>query len=202
MDGSRADSDTRVIHGAPDLSRIDFHDEELYDLICSGDTVGIFQIESRAQMQMIRRVRPRNLADLAVEVALVRPGPIVGGAVNPSVTRRENQRADPNYEIPYEHPLLEEALGETLGVIIFQDQVLKVCKDLAGFTDGQAEGLRRAMSRKRSKEAMEAYKNAFMEGAMAKGVPEEVAEKVFHQVVAVNLTKVESLFSCMLDCLT
>ena len=167
----------------PDLSRIDFHDEELYDLICSGDTVGIFQIESRAQMQMIRRVRPRNLADLAVEVALVRPGPIVGGAVNPYVTRREKQREDPNYRIPYEHPLLEEALGETLGVIIYQDQVLKVCKALAGFSDGQAEGLRRAMSRKRSKEAMSAYKSAFLEGAMAKGVPEEVAQKVFHQVV-------------------
>ncbi|MBT8398495.1 MAG: DNA polymerase III subunit alpha, partial [Gemmatimonadetes bacterium] len=172
-----------VVEGAPDLSRINFHDEELYDLICSGDTVGIFQIESRAQMQMIRRVRPRNLADLAVEVALVRPGPIVGGAVNPYVTRRENQRADPNYKIPYEHPLLEEALGETLGVIIYQDQVLKVCKALAGFTDGQAEGLRRAMSRKRSKEAMNTYKEAFMQGTMANGVPEEVAEKVFHQVV-------------------
>ncbi len=146
-----------VVGGAPDLSRIDFDDEELYDLICSGDTVGIFQIESRAQMQMIRRVRPRNLADLAVEVALVRPGPIVGGAVNPYVTRREKQREDPNYRVPYEHPLLEEALGETLGVIIYQDQVLKVCKALAGFSDGQAEGLRRAMSRKRSKEAMSAY---------------------------------------------
>jgi error-prone DNA polymerase len=173
----------RRVNGAPDLSRINFHDEELYDLICSGDTVGIFQIESRAQMQMIRRVRPRNLADLAVEVALVRPGPIVGGAVNPYVTRREKQRADPNYKIPYEHPLLEEALGETLGVIIYQDQVLKACKALAGFSDGQAEGLRRAMSRKRSKEAMEAYKNAFLKGALARGVPEEVAQKVFHQVV-------------------
>ena len=172
-----------VVGGAPDLSRIDYHDEELYDLICSGDTVGIFQIESRAQMQMIRRVRPRNLADLAVEVALVRPGPIVGGAVNPYVTRREAQRADPGYQVPYDHPLLEEALGETLGVIIYQDQVLKVCKALAGFSDGQAEGLRRAMSRKRSREAMSAYEEAFLEGAMAKGVPEEVARKVFLQVV-------------------
>jgi len=172
-----------VVGGAPDLSRIDFHDEKLYDLICSGDTVGIFQIESRAQMQMIRRVRPRNLADLAVEVALVRPGPIVGGAVNPYVTRREAQRADPDYRVPYEHPLLEEALGETLGVIVYQDQVLKVCKALAGFSDGQAEGLRRAMSRKRSREAMAAYEEAFLEGARAKGVPEEVARKVFLQVV-------------------
>jgi len=173
----------RVVGGAPDLSRIDYHDEELYDLICSGDTVGIFQIESRAQMQMIRRVRPRSLADVAVEVALVRPGPIVGGAVNPYVTRREAQRADPSYKVPYDHPLLEEALGETLGVIIYQDQVLKVCRALAGFSDGQAEGLRRAMSRKRSREAMSAYEEAFLEGAKAKGVPEEVARKVFLQVV-------------------
>jgi error-prone DNA polymerase len=167
----------------PDLSRIDFHDQALYDRICSGDTVGIFQIESRAQIQMIRRVRPRNLEDLAVEVALVRPGPIVGGAVNPYVTRRERQREDPGYQVPYDHPLLEEALGETLGVIVYQDQVLKVCKALAGFSDGQAEGLRRAMSRKRSREAMSAHQEAFLEGAAAKGVPEEVARKVFLQVV-------------------
>ncbi len=172
-----------VVRGAPDLSRIDFHDQALYDRICSGDTVGIFQIESRAQIQMIRRVRPRNLEELAVEVALVRPGPIVGGAVNPYVTRRERQREDPGYQVPYDHPLLEEALGETLGVIVYQDQVLKVCKALAGFSDGQAEGLRRAMSRKRSKEAMGAYEEAFLEGAAAKGVPEEVARKVFLQVV-------------------
>jgi error-prone DNA polymerase len=102
--------------------------------------VGIFQIESRAQIQMIRRVRPRNLEDLAVEVALVRPGPIVGGAVNPYVTRREKQREDPGYQVPYDHPLLEEALGETLGVIVYQDQVLKVCKALAGSATDRPRG--------------------------------------------------------------
>ena len=181
--GAKGPGGHRRIGGAPDLSRIDFQDQEIYDRICSGDTVGIFQIESRAQMQMIRRVRPRNLADLAVEVALVRPGPIVGGAVNPYVTRRERQREDPSYRVPYDHPLLEEALGETLGVIVYQDQVLKVCKALAGFRDGEAEGLRRAMSRKRSREAMASYRQAFMEGAKGRGVPEEVAEKVFLQVV-------------------
>lgn len=174
---------TRLVGCVPDLSRIDFQDEAVYRRITSGDTVGIFQIESRAQIQMIRRVQPRNLAELAVEVALVRPGPIVGGAVNPYVTRREAQRADPCYRIPYDHPLLEEALEETLGVIIYQDQVLKVCKALAGFTDGQAEGLRRAMSRKRSREAMAAYEEAFLRGAAQRGVPEEVARKVFLQVV-------------------
>ncbi len=120
----------------------------LYEHICTGDTIGMFQVESRAQIQMIRRVQPRNLEDLAVQVAIVRPGPIVGGAVNPYVRRRELLREDPNFKVPYDHPLLEEALSETLGVIIFQDQVLQVCQALAGFSDGQAESLRRSMTTK------------------------------------------------------
>ena len=168
----------------PDLARIDYRDEAVYDRICDGDTVGLFQVESRAQIQMIRRVRPRNLEDLAVQVAIVRPGPIVGGAVNPYVRRRELLRDNPAYEVEYDHPLLEEALGETLGVIIFQDQVLKVCRALAGFTDGQAESLRRAMSRKRSKEAMAAHWEAFRKGARERHVPDDVAVKVFEQVSA------------------
>ena len=172
-------------HGSPpDLSRIDLKDEAVYDRICSGDTVGLFQVESRAQIQMVRRVRPRTLEDLAVQVAIVRPGPIVGGAVNPYVSRREQLREDPGYRVPYDHPLLEEALSETLGVIIFQDQVLKVCQALAGFSDGQGESLRRAMSRKRSHEAMNAHWEAFREGAAAKGVDEETTRTVFAQVVA------------------
>ncbi len=169
---------------APDLSRIDLDDAAVYDRISSGDTVGMFQVESRAQIQMIRRTRPRNLKELAVQVAIVRPGPIVGGAVNPYVRRREALRADPTFEIPYDHPLLEEALAETLGVILYQDQVLQVCRDLAGFTDGQAESLRRAMSRKRSGDAMEAHRQAFLAGAAARGVPADTAERVFGQVVA------------------
>src|SRR5437660_1440631 len=126
----------------PDLSRIDFEDPAVYDRICRGDTVGLFQIESRAQIQMIRRTRPTNLEDLAVEVAIVRPGPIVGGAVNPYVRRREDQRraraAGRPYEPPLEHPLVKEALAETLGVILYQDQVLHVCEAVAGFTAGIA----------------------------------------------------------------
>ncbi|MEX0980298.1 MAG: DNA polymerase III subunit alpha, partial [Gemmatimonadota bacterium] len=169
---------------APDLSRIDFEDPVVYDRICAGDTVGIFQVESRAQIQMLRRVRPRNLEELAIQVAIVRPGPIVGGAVNPYVRRRELRRENPDFQVPYDHPALEEALGETLGVIIYQDQVLTVCKALAGFTDGQAEGLRRAMSRKRSKDALRSYWNDFREGALARGVTEETAREVFRQVVA------------------
>lgn len=168
---------------APDLSRIDLDDKAIYDAICEGDTVGTFQIESRAQIQMIRRTRPRNLKELAIQVAIVRPGPIVGGAVNPYVRRREALRKDPNTPIPLDHPLLSEALSETLGVILYQDQVLQVCRDLAGFTDGQAERLRRAMSRRRSGDAMRAHWEAFRQGAMERGVPEETAATVFRQVV-------------------
>ena len=172
----------------PDLSRIDFEDSAVYDRICRGDTVGLFQIESRAQMQMIRRTRPKNLEDLAVEVAIVRPGPIVGGAVNPYVRRREDQRrareAGRPYEPPLDHPLLKDALAETLGVILYQDQVLQVCQALAGFTAGQAEALRRAMSRRRSRELMEGFWEEFKNGAAARGVPERTAERVFTQVIA------------------
>ena len=172
----------------PDLSRIDFADPAVYDRICDGDTVGVFQIESRAQIQMLRRTRPRNIEDLAVEVAIVRPGPIVGGAVNPYVRRREDQRRAREQGLPYEppldHPLLKDALAETLGVILYQDQVLQVCQALAGFTAGQAEALRRAMSRRRSRELMGGFWEDFRVGAMARGVSEPVAEKVFSQVIA------------------
>ncbi len=172
-------------HGeAPDLSRIDLEDPVVYDRICSGDTIGMFQVESRAQIQMLRRSKPRTLPELAVQVAIVRPGPIVAGAVNPYVSRREEMLKNPNYKIPYEHPLLEGPLEETLGVIIFQDQVLQVCKAFAGFSDGQAEGLRRAMSRKRSKEAMHAHWEAFRNGSAERGVDEETTRSVFKQVVA------------------
>jgi len=172
----------------PDLSRIDFNDQAVYDRICAGDTVGLFQIESRAQIQMIRRTRPRNLEDLAVEVAIVRPGPIVGGAVNPYVRRREAQRRAQQqgrrYDPPVDHPLLTECLGETLGVILYQDQVLQVCQALAGFTAGQAEALRRAMSRRRSRELMEGFWEEFKDGAARRGVSEATAKHVFEQVVA------------------
>jgi error-prone DNA polymerase len=173
---------------APDLSRIDFDDGVVYDQICSGDTVGLFQIESRAQIQMIRRTRPRNLEDLSIEVAIVRPGPIVGGAVNPYVRRREAQRQARERGLPYDppvdHPLLKEPLGETLGVIVYQDQVLQVCQAFAGFTAGQAEALRRAMSRRRSRELMEDFWGEFLDGARARGASEATARRVFEQVVA------------------
>ena len=172
----------------PDLSRIDFEDPKIYETICVGDTVGLFQIESRAQIQMLRRTRPQNLEDIAVQVAIVRPGPIVGGAVNPYVRRREEQRralaVNERYHVPLDHPLLKDALEETLGVILYQDQVLQVCQGLAGFTSGQAEALRRAMSRRRSRDLMEGFWEEFRAGAEQRGVAELTARKVFEQVIA------------------
>ena len=111
-------------------------------------------------MQTILRTRPENLDDLTIQVALVRPGPIQGKAVHPYIERRQKLREDPAYEPPADHPLLQEPLRETLGVVVFQDQVLDVAIHLAGFTVGEAEGLRRAMSRKRSHAALEAYRDA------------------------------------------
>ena len=156
---------------AVDLSRIPLDDPGVYAEIQAADTVGVFQIESRAQMQMLLRTQPKDLDDLVVEVALVRPGPIQGGAVHPYIQRREARRLDPDFPIPYDHPLLAEPLAETLGVIVFQDQVLAVAEALAGFSPGQAEGLRRAMSRRRSEAAMRAQWDAFREGAAARTCP-------------------------------
>jgi error-prone DNA polymerase len=167
-----------------DLSRAPLDDPGTYAEIQAADTVGVFQIESRAQMQMLLRTRPENLDDLTVEVALVRPGPIQGGAVHPYLQRREAVRADPAYRVPHDHPLLAEALADTLGVIVYQDQVLDVAVALAGFSQGQAESLRRAMSRRRSREAMVAHWHAFREGARGRGVDEPTARRVFEKIVA------------------
>src|SRR5205085_3069454 len=121
--------------------------------------------------------------DLVIQVAIVRPGPIQGGAVNPYIARRQLLRVDPDYEVPYEHPSLEPVLRETLGTIIFQDQVLEVAIEFAGFSVGEAEGLRRAMSRKRSEAAIEAYHKRFVAGARRlHGVTEETAARVFSMV--------------------
>ncbi len=165
-----------------DLSRIPLDDPAVYREIQAADTVGLFQIESRAQMQSLLRTRPENLDDLTVQVALVRPGPIQGKAVHPYVERRQRLREDPDYVPPHDHPLLAEPLRDTLGAIIFQEQVLDVAVALAGFSVGEAEGLRRAMSRKRSEAAIEAYRERFIEGALARGVPLETAELVFKKI--------------------
>ena len=166
-----------------DLSRIPFDDPTVFDEIQRADTVGAFQIESRAQMQSLLRTKPANLDDLTVQVALVRPGPIQGKAVHPYIDARERLRVDPSYVWPVDHELLREPLRATYGVVVFQDQVLEVAMTLAGFTVGEAEGLRRAMSRKRSHDALEAYRGRFVEGAAAKGIEEETADGVFDKLV-------------------
>ena len=125
---------------------------------------------------------PRDLDDLTVQVALVRPGPIQGGAVHPYIERRKRLREDPGFEVPYEHPLLEPVLRDTLGTIVFQEQVIEVAMALAGFSSAEAEGLRRAMSRKRSEAAMRAHHERFVAGAAERGVPEETAERVWEQI--------------------
>jgi error-prone DNA polymerase len=167
-----------------DLSRISYEDDATYKCIQNADTTGVFQIESRAQMGSLRRTRPKNLEEITIQVAIVRPGPIVGGAVNPYIERRQRMRADPSFEVPYLHPSLEQSLRVTLGTIIFQDQVLEVAQAFAGFSVGQSEELRRAMSRKRSQEAIEAHHRSFVEGAMRKhpDATEALAEQVFEMV--------------------
>jgi error-prone DNA polymerase len=166
-----------------DLSRIPYDDPATYECIQEADTTGVFQIESRAQMASLRRTRPENLRDITIQVAIVRPGPIQGGAVNPYIERRQRMRVDPDYKVPFEHPSLEAVLGETLGTIIFQDQVLEVSIAFAGFSIGEGEGLRRAMSRKRSEAAIMAYHERFVAGAQRKhGVAAETAERVWEMV--------------------
>jgi error-prone DNA polymerase len=167
-----------------DLSRIALDDRDVFAEIQRADTVGDFQIESRAQMQVILRTRPETLEDIMTQVALVRPGPIQGGAVHPYIERRQRLREDPTYVPPADHPLLEEPLEATLGVVVFQDQVLDVAMALAGFTVGEAEGLRRAMSRKRSEAALEAYRERFVAGAAGNGVEKALANEIYDKLVA------------------
>ena len=173
------------VYGEPiDLSRIPLDDGDVYAEIQKADTIGDFQIESRAQMQSLLRTKPENLDDLTVQVALVRPGPIQGKAVHPYIDARERLRVDPDYVPPVDHELLREPLRDTHGVVVFQDQVLEVAMALAGFTIGEAEGLRRAMSRKRSEEAIEAFRERFIEGAARNGVDGETADRVYDKLAA------------------
>ena len=164
---------------APDLDALSCDDPAVYAMIVAADTLGVFQVESRAQAQILPKLRPRCFDDLIVAISLIRPGPIQGNMVHPYLRRR--QGLEP---VTYLHPLLQPALQETLGVILFQEQVLKVARDLAGFTPGQGEQLRRALGSKRADEATEALRSAFMAGATANGVPAEVAATVFEQLRA------------------
>ncbi len=166
-----------------DLSRINLDDRAVFGMIKRAETTGVFQIESRAQMQMLPRMKPDSIDDLTIQVALIRPGPIQGGAVHPYIERRRKLREDPGYEVPFAHDLLRPVLGETHGVIIFQEQVIEVAMNVAGFSSSEAESLRRAMSRKRSRRSLESHHQRFIEGAAANGVGRDIAEGIFDQIV-------------------
>lgn len=157
-----------------DVDNLSFDDPEVFKMISAADTVGVFQVESRAQMQMLPRFRPRCFNDLIIAISLIRPGPLQGDMVHPYLRRRLGEE-----QTHYFHPLLEPALKETLGVILFQEQVLKVARDLAGFTSGQGELLRRALGKKDATAAIAGFKDDFLKGAIAKGVPETIANSVF-----------------------
>ena len=162
-----------------DLGTLPLDDPAVYDLICEVDTIGLFQVESRAQAQALPRVLPRCFADIVVEVAIIRPGPLQGNAVNPYIRRRQGREP-----VTYPHPSLEPVLKETLGVIIFQEQILKVAMVVAGFTPSEGDRLRRAMSRARSAEDMERLRAPFLAGARRTGVDEATANVIFAQIAA------------------
>ena len=162
-----------------DLNRLPLDDPAVYAMLRRADTVGCFQVESRAQAQMLPKLQPTCFEDLVVEVALVRPGPIQGNMVHPYLQRR--QGVEP---VRYAHPALEPILAETLGVMVFQEQVMRVAAMIAAFTPAEADQLRRAMSRSRAKEAMAALRERFLAGAQANGVDDETAVEVFEQLAA------------------
>ena len=170
----------RLHHGVDlDLATIPQEDPEVYDMLCEADSVGVFQVESRAQMATLPRLRPRTFFDLVIEVALIRPGPIQGGSVHPYIRRRHGKEP-----VTYLHPLLKPALEKTLGVPLFQEQLMQIAVDVAGFTPADADELRIAMGAKRSKERMRRLRDRLMEGMAANGVGPEVAEQIYAKLVA------------------
>ena len=160
-----------------DLGALDFKDQAVYDDLCRADTVGVFQVESRAQMNTLPRLKPRCFYDLVVEVALIRPGPIQGDMVHPYLRRRAGEEV-----VTYPHPSLEPILKRTLGVPLFQEQGMQVAIAAAGFTPGEADVLRKAMGHKRSRERMAAICQKMIDGMRANGIAEDVAQRIFNQI--------------------
>ncbi len=163
-----------------DLDRLPEDIPEVFEMLAAADTVGVFQVESRAQMQTLPKSRPQNLDDLVVEVAIIRPGPIQGNAVHPFLRRK--QGLEP---VTYLHPSLEPILKDSMGVILYQEQVMRVAIDVAGFTPAGSDGFRRAMGTWRSSSEMEKLHRQFVDGAMQQpGMDEATAEELFRQVAA------------------
>nr|WP_120491068.1 error-prone DNA polymerase [Corynebacterium lactis] len=162
------------------LWEIDVAEPEIYAMLARADAVGVFQVESRAQLATLPRLKPRTFFDLVVEVALIRPGPIQGGSVHPYIRRRNGLEP-----VTYEHPVLEKSLGKTLGIPLFQEQLMQMAVDAAGFTGAEADSLRRAMGAKRSVEKMEALRARFLEGLrVTNGIDAEVGQRLWNKIVA------------------
>jgi error-prone DNA polymerase len=162
---------------ALDLDRLTYDDPAVYRMISAADTIGVFQVESRAQAQVLPRLRPRCFNDVIVSISLIRPGPVQGQMVHPYLRRRDGTE-----EVTYLDPKLKPALAETLGVVLFQEQVLRVARDVAGFTPGQGELLRRALGSKRAEQELASLESAFVAGAVRQGVPEETAAQIYGQL--------------------
>jgi len=163
----------------PDLDALDLEDPEVYELCTQADTIGVFQIESRAQMQTLPRSRPETFNDLVVEVAIIRPGPIQGDAVHPYLRRKQGKEP-----VMYIHPRLKPILEETLGVVLYQEQILKISMDCAGFSSAEADHFRRAMGSHRSHDLMAAIRQRFLSGCAANEIPQPVAEEIFTKLAA------------------
>ncbi|MBP8101307.1 MAG: error-prone DNA polymerase [Burkholderiaceae bacterium] len=159
------------------MQDIPAEDPATYEMICKADTVGVFQIESRAQMSMLPRLQPRCFYDLVIEVAIVRPGPIQGGMVHPYLNRRQGKEP-----VTYPSAALEEALGRTLGVPVFQEQVMQISMLAAGFTPGEADGLRRAMAAWKRKGGLEQYYDRIVNGMTQRGYELSFAQAIFEQI--------------------
>ncbi|MGB8332715.1 MAG: error-prone DNA polymerase [Polyangiales bacterium] len=160
-----------------EIATVPAEDEATYDMVSRGDTVGVFQIESRAQMAMLPRLRPRTFYDLVIEVAIVRPGPIQGDMVHPYLRRRKGEE-----KVDYPHPKLERILKKTLGIPIFQEQVMKLAVEAAGYTPGEADQLRRDMAAWRKSGRIEKHRTRMIPRMIAQGIPEDFAERVFSQI--------------------
>src|SRR5690606_21199579 len=162
-----------------DLSRLPMNDQSVFDMICAGDTVGAFQIESRAQMNMLPRLRPRTFYDLVIEVAIIRPGPIQGDMVHPYLRRRLGAEA-----VPHSHPALEPVLRRTLGIPLFQEQGMKLAIACAAFTPSHADELRRAMGHQRSHARMQELRDRLTQGMRESGISEDLAGRIYKQLCA------------------
>src|SRR4029077_3096255 len=170
---------TRALGGWPaSVQDIPAEDRATYDMICRGETVGTFQIESRAQMSMLPRLRPRCFYDLVIEVAIIRPGPIQGNMVHPYLKRRNGIE-----KVEYADERVRAILGKTLGVPIFQEQAMRLAIVAAGFTPGEADQLRRAMGAWRSSGGLDPFRERLLEGMSAKGYPAEFAQRIYQQML-------------------